>query len=99
IVCYEKNDQIGGNWVYTATPGHSSVNESTHIISSKAMSQLSGFPMPDDYPDYPSHRQILAYFQAYARHFQLDRYIRLNTTVLHAEKIVNECWRLHLDDG
>lgn len=99
IVCYEKNDQIGGNWVYTATPGHSSVNESTHIISSKAMSQLSGFPMPDDYPDYPSHRQILAYFQAYARHFQLDRYIRLNTTVLHAEKIVNERWRLHLDDG
>lgn len=99
IVCYEKNDQIGGNWVYTATPGHSSVNEATHIISSKAMSQLSDFPMPDDYPDYPSHRQILAYFQAYARHFQLDRYIRLNTTVLHAEKIVNERWRLHLDDG
>jgi cation diffusion facilitator CzcD-associated flavoprotein CzcO len=63
------------------------------------MSQLSDFPMPDDYPDYPSHRQILAYFQAYARHFQLDRYIRLNTTVLHAEKIVNERWRLHLDDG
>ncbi len=99
IVCYEKNDQIGGNWVYTAMPGHSSVNEATHIISSKVMSQLSGFPMPDDYPDYPSHRQILAYFQAYARHFQLDRYIRLNTTVLHAEKIVNERWRLHLDDG
>ncbi|MCW5602701.1 NAD(P)-binding domain-containing protein [Nitrosomonas sp.] len=99
IVCYEKNDQIGGNWVYTAMPGHSSVNEATHIISSKMMSQLSDFPMPDDYPDYPSHRQILAYFQAYARHFQLDRYIRLNTTVLHAEKIVNERWRLHLDDG
>nr|WP_281720188.1 NAD(P)-binding domain-containing protein [Nitrosomonas nitrosa] len=99
IVCYEKNDQIGGNWVYTATPGHSSVNEATHIISSKAMSQLSDFPMPDDYPDYPSHRQILAYFQAYARHFQLDRYIQLNTTVLHAEKIVNERWCLHLDDG
>ncbi|MCO6433464.1 flavin-containing monooxygenase [Nitrosomonas nitrosa] len=99
IVCYEKNDQIGGNWVYTAMPGHSSVNEATHIISSKVMSQLSDFPMPDDYPDYPSHRQILAYFQAYARHFQLDRYIRLNTTVLHAEKIVNERWRLHLDDG
>src|SRR5690606_17751309 len=99
IVCYEKNSQLGGNWVYSAAPGHSSVSEATHIISSKAMSQLSDFPMPDDYPDYPSHQQILAYFQAYARHFQLNTFIRFNTTVLRAEKIKNERWRLYLDDG
>lgn len=99
IVCYEKNSQMGGNWVYSATPGHSSVSEATHIISSKAMSQLNDFPMPDDYPDYPSHQQILAYFQAYARHFQLNTFIRFNMTVLRVEKIENERWRLYLDDG
>lgn len=58
IICFEKSDQIGGNWVYTAAPSHSSVSEATHIISSKALSQFSDFPMPDDYPDYPSHQQI-----------------------------------------
>lgn len=99
IVCYEKSDRIGGNWVYTAASGHSSVSNTTHTISSKFMSQFSDFPMPDDYPDYPSHRQILAYFEAYTRHFQLQQYIRLNVTVLHAEKIVNERWRLALSDG
>lgn len=99
IVCYEKNDQIGGNWVYSTTPGRSSISRATHIISSKPMSQFSDFPMPDDYPDYPSHQQILAYFQAYARHFQLEQYIRFNVAVLRVEKIAQERWRLFLDDG
>jgi len=52
-----------------------------------------------NYPDYPSHQQILSYFQAYARHFQLEKYIRLNISVLHAEKIEKERWRLSLSDG
>ena len=38
---YEKNDDVGGNWLYTAEPGHSSVFETTHIISSKAFSQYA----------------------------------------------------------
>lgn len=99
IVCYEKNDQIGGNWIYTATPSHSSICNTTHTISSKPMSQFSDFPMPRDYPDYPNHQQILAYFQAYAQHFQLKKYIRFQITVLHAHKTQNDRWRLTLSDG
>jgi cation diffusion facilitator CzcD-associated flavoprotein CzcO len=99
IVCYEKSPQIGGNWVYTSTPAHSSISRMTHTISSKYLSQFSDFPMPDEYPDYPSHQQILAYFQSYARHFQLNKFIRLNTAVLHITKTDNECWRLSLSDG
>lgn len=99
LVCFEKNDQIGGNWVYTANTGHSSVCETTHIISSKAMSQFSDFPMPDDYPDYPSHQQVLRYFQNYARHFDLEKYIRFNTAVERAKKLTGERWRLELSDG
>jgi cation diffusion facilitator CzcD-associated flavoprotein CzcO len=99
IACYEQSDQIGGNWVYTATPGHSSISKTTHTIASKLLSQFSDFPMPDDYPDYPSHSQILAYFQAYTQHFQLEKYIRFNITVRQAEKIANERWRLTLSDN
>ncbi|MBX3616911.1 flavin-containing monooxygenase [Nitrosomonas sp.] len=99
IVCYEETDQIGGNWVYTATPGHSSICHTTHTISSKQMSQFSDFPMPQDYPDYPSHQQILAYFQSYAQHFQLEKYIYFQVSVLHVHKIQSERWRLTLSDG
>ncbi len=99
IVCFEKNDQIGGNWVFSAKESHSSVCETTHIISSKKLSEYIDFPMPDDYPDYPSHQQILAYFNAYADHFDLRKYIQFNTSVEKAEKTENEKWKITLNNG
>jgi hypothetical protein len=99
LVCFEKNDRLGGNWVFTAGEGHSSVCETTHIISSKWLSRYRDFPMPDHYPDYPSHREVLAYFENYAQTFDLERFIRFKTEVSKAEKIENERWRLTLGDG
>lgn len=99
FVVYEKNDQVGGNWVFSPRLSHSSVYETTHIISSKKMSQFDDFPMPDDYPDYPSHKQVLAYFHEYARHFGVMPYIRFNTEVRRAEKQPDETWRITLGDG
>ena len=99
IVCYEKNSWIGGNWAYDLAPDRSSISKHTHIISSKSLSQFSDFSMPEDYPDYPNHAQIFAYFQDYACHFRLEDYIRFNVAVLRAEKIENERWRLMFDDN
>jgi cation diffusion facilitator CzcD-associated flavoprotein CzcO len=99
LVCYEKSDQIGGNWVFREGNGHSSVYETTHLISSKQLSAYIDFPMPDDYPDYPSHRQILSYFKAYAKHFDLERHITFNTGVAKVEKIADERWRVTTDSG
>ena len=81
IVCFEQNSRIGGNWVYSPETTHSSVTETTHIISSKKMSEFTDFPMPDHYPDYPSHRQVLAYFDNYCDHFGILPFIRFNTRV------------------
>ncbi|GAB4258624.1 MAG: NAD(P)-binding domain-containing protein [Saprospiraceae bacterium] len=99
VVCFEKNDQIGGNWIFTAGESHSSVCETTHIISSKKMSEYLDFPMPEEYPDYPSHKQVLEYFKSYARHFGLEKYIRFNTAVKKVEKTEGEKWRVILDNG
>ncbi|MEY4903083.1 MAG: hypothetical protein RLZZ292_898 [Bacteroidota bacterium] len=99
VVCYEKNDAIGGNWIYTAQEGHSSVCETTHIISSKTLSAYRDFPMPNDYPDYPSHRQVLDYFRSYAEHFGIYPYIKFNTAVEKVEKIENERWKVTLSTG
>lgn len=99
ITLYEKSDAVGGNWVYSPRLGHSSVYETTHMISSRALSQYEDFPMPADYPDYPSHKQILAYFQSYADHFGVTPLIQFNTEVRRAEKGADETWRITLGDG
>lgn len=96
---FEQGDRVGGNWVYSSKVGHSSVFETTHIISSKRLSEYSDFPMPAEYPDYPSHRQLLEYFEAYARHFDLHPAIRFRTQVAKANPEPSGGWRLTLGDG
>jgi cation diffusion facilitator CzcD-associated flavoprotein CzcO len=71
VTVYDYGKEVGGNWVFSETSSHSSVFETTHIISSKTLSQYDDFPFPADYPDYPSHQQLAAYFQNYAKHFKL----------------------------
>ncbi|RMG82175.1 MAG: monooxygenase [Chloroflexi bacterium] len=99
VVVYDANDQVGGNWIYSPDPGHSSVYETAHIISSRRLSQYHDYPMPDDWPDYPSHRLLLQYFQNYAEHFGVTDYIRFNTRVTAAVKQPDETWHITLDDG
>lgn len=98
-VCFEANTDIGGNWIYSAELSHSSVCETTHIISSKTLSAYLDFQMPDDYPDYPSHEQVLAYFRSYADHFGLREHIRFSTRVERAERQADYSWVLTLNDG
>jgi cation diffusion facilitator CzcD-associated flavoprotein CzcO len=99
VTCYEANDDIGGNWIYSEQASHSSVCETTHIISSKSLSAYLDFPMPDDYPDYPSHEQVLRYFRSYADHFHLRPHIRFNSRIQRADLLDDRRWRLTLPDG
>ena len=77
---FERADDVGGNWFYNGTT--SRVYESTHLISTKPFTQYPDFPMPDDYPDYPSHWQVHAYFRRYAEHFGLYDHLSLATEVI-----------------
>lgn len=101
LVVFEKSDQIGGNWVYRETPGHSSVYETTHIISSKYYSEYEDFPFPPGTPDYPHHTHLRRYFQDYARHFGVLPKIRFNAEVLKAERASDGRWNItsHGPDG
>jgi len=98
ITVFEKNNQIGGNWVYDEQNSHSSVYETTHIISSKRWSEFEDFPMPWEYPDYPSHSQLLSYFNNYVQHFDLHQYIRFNTNVLKVNRLDNGQWQVVFED-
>lgn len=100
VVVYDLGKEVGGNWVFTEEVGHSSVFETTHIISSRTLSQYDDFPMPEDYPDYPSHRHLAAYFQSYARHFNLYPHIRFQTLVKSCTRENDGSWKvISIADG
>jgi len=99
FVVFEKNDKVGGNWVFNAATGHSSVYENTHVISSRRWSEYEDFPMPPDYPDYPSHWQMQAYFEAYAEHFGVVPRIRFRHTVLGVTHRSPDRWDVRFSDA
>lgn len=98
VTVFEKNNKVGGNWVFNSSTGHSSVYENTHIISSRNWSEYEDFPMPEHYPEYPNHRQLQAYFENYARHFGVLEQIRFETTVDNVERTEDGQWRVQYRD-
>jgi dimethylaniline monooxygenase (N-oxide forming) len=83
--CYEESDRVGGLWVFGNKNGKSPAYRSLSINTSRERMQYADFPMPSDYPEYPGHAQVAAYFDAYATHFDLCPHIRFRTRVERAE--------------
>ncbi len=92
----EREDDLGGIWNYGKE--NSSVYKSTHLISSKPLTEYIDFPMPDDYPDYPNHKQVLDYFHAYADAFNLRETIQFNLSVEKVEPS-DQFWDVTLENG
>ncbi len=97
--CFEMSNQIGGNWVYKNPNGRSSCYQSLHIDTSKYRMQFQDFPIPADYPDYPHHSQVLAYFNAYVDRFGLRDRITFNTEVVRATREADGVWKVELSTG
>lgn len=79
VDCYERETSVGGawNWRHDRSP----IYATAHLISSKPFTQFPDFPMPDSWPDYPHHSQVLAYLERYAEHFGLREHIWFGTEV------------------
>ncbi|GHJ45021.1 flavin-binding monooxygenase [Catellatospora sp. TT07R-123] len=90
VDCYERETSVGGawNWRHNRSP----VYASTHLISSKPFTQFPDFPMPDSWPDYPKHTQVLEYLEHYADHFDLKKSIWFGTEVVKVEPAEGDRW-------
>ncbi|MEP3388413.1 MAG: NAD(P)-binding domain-containing protein [Reichenbachiella sp.] len=102
VTAFDYNDEVGGNWIYSEKESHSSVFETTHIISSKMHSQYADFTFDDfepNIPDYPSHDQLRRYFQAYAKKFDLYRVIQFNTLVKNCQWINDNTWAVTIEQN
>ena len=84
----ERESDVGGIW--DVEREWSPMYESAHFISSKQVSYLPGYPMPEDYPDYPNHRQILRYLKDFARDYDLYDRLELDTTLERVERSGDE---------
>lgn len=92
----DRQGDVGGIWdlANERTPMY----ESAHFISSRTQSGFDGFPMPDDYPDYPGWRRVLEYIRAFAeRHGIRDR-VEFGTEVERASPD-GDAWIVRLASG
>jgi flavin-binding monooxygenase-like protein len=90
VDCYERETNVGGawNWRHSRSP----VYASTHLVSSKPCSQFPDFPMPDEWPDYPSHARFNDYLGRYAEHFGLRDHIWFGTEVVAVVAVADDRW-------
>jgi len=92
VTAFERCGGVGGNWRFNDPSGHSSVFETTHIISSKYTSYYEDFPLPESASDYPSHKELLDYFNGYADHFDIKKLIKFGTEVVSCNQRENSTW-------
>jgi cation diffusion facilitator CzcD-associated flavoprotein CzcO len=97
--CFDRSDNVGGNWYFNNPNGLSSAYRMLHIDSSKLRSQFAEYPMPEEYPHFPHHSQIWQYFRDYAEHFGLLDGITFRTTVEHCRRDDDGIWHVQLENG
>jgi hypothetical protein len=96
--CFEKGSMFGGNWRYENDNGTSSAYRSLHINSARKLMSFKALPMPEDYPDYPSHWQVAEYFDDFAERFGLAEKITFRTEVVAVEP-AGEGWEVTVEDA
>ncbi|MEJ2538496.1 MAG: NAD(P)-binding domain-containing protein [Gemmatimonadota bacterium] len=69
---------------------------SAHFISSRSLSGFPGFPMPEEYPDYPRHDLVFRYIRAFARHHRLEEHATFATRVTEAAPLPGGGWKIRL---
>jgi dimethylaniline monooxygenase (N-oxide forming) len=97
-VVLERGDRIGGVWAYTDDPRYGGVMKTTRTTSSRCLTEISDFPMPADYPSFPTHEEIRAYLEAYCARFSLTDHIRFNQGVSRLAKR-GALWKITTSDG
>lgn len=99
VDCFEATDKVGGLWAFRTRAGKTAAYRSLHINTSRGRMQYADYPMPADYPDFPHHSQIAAYFDDYVERFGLRRHVTFCTRVEHVEPLADRGFRVRLSTG
>ena len=97
--CFEMGSEVGGNWRYMNDNGMSSSYRSLHINTSRRPMAYATYPMPGDYPDYPSHGRSRPTSTRYVYHFGFRDRIRFRTEVTKVEPAEGGGWKVSWRDS
>ncbi|KAG0243769.1 flavin monooxygenase-like protein [Mortierella sp. GBAus27b] len=95
VVGFEQEPYVGGLWHYVDVTDenpnpHSSVYKSTIINTSKSMMTFSDYVIPGSWPTYLHNKKVVQYFDMYAEHFGLYKYIRFGTKVVEIKELKDD---------
>lgn len=97
--CFEAGSNIGGMWRYENDNGMSSAYRSLHVDTSRKNLGYSDFPVPDRYPDFLSHYEVIEYLEAYAQSAGVLPLITFNTKVLRINPNADGSWQVDIETG
>lgn len=97
----EATRYVGGTWRYdprvgtdeNGLPLHTSMYKHLRTNLPKPTMELRGFPLPEHLPSFPRWRDFYRYLQAYAKHFDILKYIKFLHNVVQVRK-VGDVWRV-----
>lgn len=94
VSLFEKEPDLGGVWSSSRRyPGLTTQNP-------RETYAFSDWPMPDDYPEWPSGAQMQAYLQSYADHFGVTPRIHFGTRVLSTKPLPGDSgWTLTVESA
>lgn len=84
---FEKGSMVGGLWRIDNDNGGAAAYETLHLNSSRPLTEYPSAPMPEDWPDYPSHELMADYFQDFADRHGLTGRITFNAPVEKVEPL------------
>ena len=83
-VLYEKNDHVGGTWIYTDDAlenVHSSMYKNLYTNLPKECMAFPDYPFPVSPNSYLHHTEVRQYLEGYTEQFNLKKYIQFRTEV------------------
>lgn len=89
---FELHSDVGGLW--DIENPHSTMYESAHLISSKAMTEIAEFPMREEVAIYPHHSDVRRYFHEYADRFSLRQHYTFGSRVTSTIPVNDGRWKL-----
>ncbi|GAA3409461.1 SDR family NAD(P)-dependent oxidoreductase [Streptosporangium vulgare] len=92
VLGVERAASLGGLW--RLDPDTASY-EGLRLNTSKPRTEFSDFPMPAEWPDYPTRAQLLEYLRSYADRFGVGERFRFGTTLESARR-TEDGWELEL---
>ncbi|KAI5643174.1 flavin-binding monooxygenase-like domain-containing protein [Phthorimaea operculella] len=97
----EASKYIGGTWRYDPRVGVDELNQPIHTSMYKHLRtnlpkptmELGDFPLPKDYPSFPTRQNYYDYLLAYAKHHDLEKHIQFLHLVTSVRR-VNDIWKV-----